>query len=80
MEACKRASVSDARDSKDSGAAQKARKKQKTGSAQLAGTPQADPHSSGYKGVTRHKRSGRFEAHLWMKDLQKQVRAELEHL
>eukprot|EP00967_Tisochrysis_lutea_P076310 scaffold103213_cov14-Tisochrysis_lutea.AAC.1 len=29
--------------------------------------------TSRYRGVTRHKRSGRWEAHIWIKELKKQV-------
>lgn len=29
--------------------------------------------SSRYRGVTKHRRSGRFEAHIWVKDLGRQV-------
>jgi AP2 domain len=29
--------------------------------------------SSRFRGVTRHRRSGRWEAHLWVKDLAKQI-------
>ena len=31
------------------------------------------PHSSRFRGVTKHKRSGRWEAHIWIRDSKKQV-------
>ena len=31
------------------------------------------PHSSRFRGVTKHKRSGRWEAHIWIRDTKKQV-------
>jgi len=33
----------------------------------------APPRSSQYRGVTKHRRSGRYEAHIWVKDLGRQV-------
>lgn len=33
----------------------------------------APPRSSKYRGVTKHRRSGRYEAHIWVKDLGRQV-------
>ena len=37
--------------------------------------PAAGPtsRSSKYRGVTKHRRSGRWEAHIWVKDLGRQV-------
>ena len=32
-----------------------------------------DSRSSKFRGVTKHRRSGRYEAHIWVKDLGKQV-------
>ncbi len=29
--------------------------------------------SSHYRGVTKHKRSGRFESHIWVRELKRQV-------
>jgi len=37
------------------------------------GPKQGRRKSSLYRGVTKHKRSGRFEAHLWIRDLHRQV-------
>ena len=31
------------------------------------------PRSSQYRGVTKHKRSGRWEAHIWVKETGKQM-------
>jgi hypothetical protein len=31
------------------------------------------PRTSRYRGVTKHRRSGRYEAHIWVKDLGRQV-------
>lgn len=31
------------------------------------------PRSSTYRGVTKHRRSGRYEAHIWVKELGRQV-------
>ena len=31
------------------------------------------PHSSRFRGVTKHKRSGRWQAHIWIRDTKKQV-------
>lgn len=33
----------------------------------------AKPRSSKYRGVTKHRRSGRWEAHIWVKELGRQV-------
>ncbi|PSC75719.1 pathogenesis-related genes transcriptional activator [Micractinium conductrix] len=41
--------------------------------APAGGGGDAPERSSRYRGVTRHKRSGRFEAHIWVKELGRQV-------
>ena len=40
--------------------------------SKVAGS-RANKFSSQYRGVTQHSRSGRFEAHMWVKDIRKQV-------
>jgi len=37
------------------------------------GSPNRAVRSSHYRGVTKHKRSGRFESHIWIKELGRQV-------
>ena len=40
---------------------------------QANGEHNGKPRSSQYRGVTKHKRSGRWEAHIWVKETGKQV-------
>lgn len=41
--------------------------------APRAGASASTARSSKYRGVTKHRRSGRFEAHIWVKELGRQV-------
>ena len=56
------------RQGEDGGAATKGE-----GVAPKGAGSRANKFSSQYRGVTQHSRSGRFEAHMWVKDIRKQV-------
>lgn len=54
-------------------APQKGVRKRARGAAAPAAPKKSTKSSSKYRGVTQHARSGRYEAHIWVKEIQKQM-------